>query len=696
MKNYTLLIAAFLIFLSFSNAQSQNPEWIHFTSNKVNAIVEDANFVWTGGSGLVKIKKTDGSKTYFLPSNSGLPTNAINDLAMDSNGNLWIASTKGLIKYDGENWELFNQDNSELSNSYLSCVATEDNGDIWVAGYDFISRFDGSDFENFNSGNSNFNGWKVSGLQIADGIVWAASEFGLFKYESASWSRYGTTNSNIPSDKVLSLEIDSENAVWVGAEEGLAKYNGESWETFNSDNSLLESDKITALEFNDGIVYIGSNAGLFSFDGTEWNKFNLDLPNDYINCVFVSSEGGIFVGIKNLGLAKFAGVSWSLVSTSILWQPLFNIQDIYIDNGGDAWLATWNGIARHSGEEWSYFYSSAEGKPLVKATDFAQSSEGVVYVALKDSTVARFESGEFHILDIGVPITDLSEIEISADGEIWLGSDGAGTAVYDGEDWRLFNYGNSKLPDDIIYDLKIDDEGNIWTGTRDGLGKYDGNEWFSYDMDDGLPENNVTAISFDPDGNMWIGTVIGPSKREDGEWISYFDVPEALARINSIDFENSTLWAATDLGALKFDGSEWTKFNSENSNLTDNNLLSVAIDGESNKWFGMESFGLAIYKEGGVIMNAEDAPKQIALATVYPNPFSKIARIKFHTNKTAFVDLNIFDAAGSKVANLVERTLHAGNHDFEFAGGDKPVGTYFYVLQIDDKVEFGKMIYIGE
>ena len=45
-------------------------------------------------------------------------------------------------------------------------------------------------------------------------------------------------------------------------------------------------------------------------------------------------------------------------------------------------------------------------------------------------------------------------------------------------------------------------------------------------------------------------------------------------------------WIGTHVGLAKFDGTNWTVYNNSNSGLPDNSVRSIAIDGSGNKWIG--------------------------------------------------------------------------------------------------------------
>jgi ligand-binding sensor domain-containing protein len=64
------------------------------------------------------------------------------------------------------------------------------------------------------------------------------------------------------------------------------------------------------------------------------------------------------------------------------------------------------------------------------------------------------------------------------------------------------------LPDNRVYAIAIDGQGNKWIGTRGGLVKFDGVNWTVYNTSNsGLPDNYVRAIAIDGQGNKWIGTL---------------------------------------------------------------------------------------------------------------------------------------------------------------------------------------------
>jgi hypothetical protein len=71
-------------------------------------------------------------------------------------------------------------------------------------------------------------------------------------------------------------------------------------------------------------------------------------------------------------------------------------------------------------------------------------------------------------------------------------------------------------------------------------------------------------------------------------WITYNADTMGLVRTISIDAQGNKWFGTQDDGVLKFDGTHWTKYNTYNSGLPNNWVLSIAFDAKGNKWFGTE------------------------------------------------------------------------------------------------------------
>src|SRR4051812_8831138 len=64
----------------------------------------------------------------------GGPATVINTIDRAPNGYLWLATQKGLVRFDGEQFKLFDaRANPELGTNWVRSVVAAPNGGLWVA-----------------------------------------------------------------------------------------------------------------------------------------------------------------------------------------------------------------------------------------------------------------------------------------------------------------------------------------------------------------------------------------------------------------------------------------------------------------------------------------------------------------------------------------------------------------------------------
>jgi hypothetical protein len=98
----------------------------------------------------------------------------------------------------------------------------------------------------------------------------------------------------------------------------------------------------------------------------------------------------------------------------------------------------------------------------------------------------------------------------------------------------------------------------------------------------------------------------------------------------------------------------------------------------------------------------ETEPIEIQLSLLklgqnYPNPFNPTTKIEFSLPKAGHVTLDIFDAAGRRVARLLDSVQVAGPHSEVWTGVDETgnqvsSGVYFYQMVSDRSILVKKMV----
>lgn len=97
----------------------------------------------------------------------------------------------------------------------------------------------------------------------------------------------------------------------------------------------------------------------------------------------------------------------------------------------------------------------------------------------------------------------------------------------------------------------------------------------------------------------------------------------------------------------------------------------------------------------GIVQNENSAiPTYYELFTNFPNPFNPTTTIKYNLPENSYVQLEVYNTLGQKVATLVDDIQGAGYKIAAFDASDLPAGVYVYRLQAGNYVDVNKMILI--
>lgn len=206
------------------------------------------NNVWMGlkMEGVAKRNGTTGIWSYYDTTNSLLPHNTVNAVAVDLQNNKWFGTQNGLAKFDGDStWTIFNKSNSKLPSNDIKALTVDVYGNVWIG-------TNGSGLVKYNS----------EGMTLYS------------KYDNKSGLKCNTitclTNGILPGE------------IWVGTfTGGLHDFNGTTTiAVYDSSNSQLKENYITAAAVeSNGTKWIGTKYhGLYAY-----NKYGVSLPVELMN-----------------------------------------------------------------------------------------------------------------------------------------------------------------------------------------------------------------------------------------------------------------------------------------------------------------------------------------------------------------------------------------------------------------------------
>jgi hypothetical protein len=111
----------------------------------------------------------------------------------------------------------------------------------------------------------------------------------------------------------------------------------------------------------------------------------------------------------------------------------------------------------------------------------------------------------------GLVHNKVNAIVVDDSGNRWFATDN-GVSQYSGSTWTSYQTQDG-LSADLVNDVAVDKAGHKWFGCYGGgVSEFFDDIWTGYTAAEGLISNQVTAVAIDMDGHVWISTSAGVSE----------------------------------------------------------------------------------------------------------------------------------------------------------------------------------------
>lgn len=584
----------------------------------------------------------------------GLSQTTAQYLFQDSKGYMWIATTDGLNRYNGHDFDIYRYREGytqSISGNYVSAVNEDEYGNIWVGTSRGLNKINNKTndikvyFPGINSCNlSDYNITEI--LVDSNNNIYVATTDGLNLYdkESDNFIRvYGPENSknNLTSQFIYSVQEDRSGDIWIGTRNGLNKVKRETNEITNYyadglSNSITDNFIYTLFADDKNNLWIGTyNGGL--------NKLNIetniieyykndpsdddsiasnsirDILRDSNDITWIATSDGLSrLDEKKNGFINYRSKIYdpqSLVSDNIL--------SLAEDNSGCIWIGTYDGISIFNIQN-SFinykkdpFNSNSLSDNMIAGIH--KDNDGLIWVGSVQNGINVIDRekdivDKYKSLDDENSLSDNNIREITGiNDEIWIATEN-GLTKYDKKTKRFTKYfheGENSLISNDVRSLYIDNDGVLWIGTADGVCTFDRkNEFKSYRelfLKNGISETMFSGINQDKNGYIWIGSALdGGLIRLNKNTKDVKAYRNDIADTNSISFntvrtiavdENNNVWVGTQHGLNKFNREDetFTRY-TENNGLSNNFIYGILVDSEGDLWistnYGISKFDL--------------------------------------------------------------------------------------------------------
>jgi len=167
----------------------------------------------------------------------------------------------------------------------------------------------------------------------------------------------------------------------------------------------------------------------------------------------------------------------------------------------------------------------------------------------------------------GLPADVVWAIEQDQHGYLWLGTQN-GLVRYDGARFVTFNnLDEPSFSSNDVRSLLIDQQHRLWIGTYGGgLMLYGDGHFQRVDQEGELPHGVVYDITQSSDGAIWVATGGGVSRWINGEWKTWTTADGLIDNrvFRAVEAPDGAMWFATfTSGISRFDGQQFNNFSTE-------------------------------------------------------------------------------------------------------------------------------------
>jgi ligand-binding sensor domain-containing protein len=507
-------------------------------------------------------------------SENGFPGGTIYAITQTSDGYLWLGTEKGLVRFDGLNFQLFQHGNTPAlpAGPVLGLLADTD-GNLWIR------------------------------LQNPS----------IIRYRKGKFEDVLTKLGRI-EPRITSMSSGKNNEVLLSTfENGILRYDGENLNAVAAKADLSRSLVISMAETPAGEIWLGTrDAGLIRLNNQEFTVITENLPDLKINCLLPIENGELLIGTDK-GIVRWDG---RRLTDNGMPPELNQVQILTIikDRDSNIWIGTDRfGLLRLNQDG----IASLDNVNQTKSgaiTALFEDREGNLWAG-SDEGIERFRDSAFATFTASEGLNTDKNGAIYADSEnrLWLAPLTGGLTRFDKN--RAENVTVDGLAQDIVYSITGGDRNDLWIGRqRGGLTHltFDGSAIAAktFTTKDGLAQDSVYTVYRSLDGSIWAGTLSGGvSRLRDGKFTNSTTANGLAANAVTAIAESSdqsTMWFATPNGLNSLSNGIWKTFNTENG-LPSENIISLFADSSGFLWIGTAK-GLAYIGLSGQIKILPETP----------------------------------------------------------------------------------------
>jgi ligand-binding sensor domain-containing protein len=307
-----------------------------------------------------------------------LPDGHPSQVIEDRDGNVWLGTDAGLVRYRDGHFVTFDQRDG-LPDAKVTALFEDREGSLWV-------------------------GTRAGGVaQFTDRTLVTAAGPRL-------------------DDSVETVCEDDEGAWWVGTRSsGAVRWKDGQATTYTTADQLPNNRVTSVLPGGPGEVWIGTSHGL-----GRWQKGRIDTPvplNVPVASLYRDHAGALWIGAENGAVYRWRDDRLDTIAGpgGGRWGQVRGIRE---DDQGQLLVLAVGGLARSEGDRLVRVPAGPGTPPTVWGRSLTADASGALWIGTIGGGLLRLEHGQFHAFTAaqGIVPDQLYQVLVDDEGFVWAGT----------------------------------------------------------------------------------------------------------------------------------------------------------------------------------------------------------------------------------------------------------------------------------
>ncbi len=478
------------------------------------------------------------NETYYLANRRGIapfPLDSVNFILPIGHNAAILKRNKSLFRYaDGQLDRFPLPSGDALIRMVLQAGQIRiQTGDIALEG----DTTDRMNFSRFDGKGTDFECFSENRIGQGIGLIRSpSSEDGIWEWDRKRKAWHNGFRS--VRQGLLAAIADNGDALAVFENNFIRLRRNGAWKTLHLPNFIRD---LTQVRYRpNGDLWVATHHGLFlcRLSARHWTfqNWNESDRRNRVNNIIRSRDGTLWLATTG-GLVHVLPDGKRISTSSIHGKPIGRVTGLVEDREGNIWISSGSdfpGAYRWEGKTWRFFpiqdgsdgihvhhiVCDSNGSTwfLCLSGDFLPASRGNPGVYTYDrGVIQRWKESP------GLPHQRVYSFAEGKDGALWFGTFG-GLACRDGEGWKIWDRASGAVTGPVTC-LAVDERNRVWFGMQryaPGVGMLDNSGMIRYfTVADGLPDDFVWDVKIDSRRRIWVSTQKGIAVFDGAQWRAF-------------------------------------------------------------------------------------------------------------------------------------------------------------------------------